>query len=148
MCVRPAYAQRSSREENLWSGAVGGVRLALGDPVLRRVLLLTAVAPVTAIAVSGGIVIGVGSGMFAGHVGPLVLTSIPDTHLSRMQALLTLVQSLALVVVATNALGGRADATGAAIATAVCAVAVCAAGAAGLASRPIPRLHQERSASS
>jgi MFS family permease len=216
VCVRSAFdVERSTRGENLLSGAVGGVRLALGDPVLRRLLLLTAmaagcllpivsllnplltrehhwspwaaglvaggqscgmiaaalliirwgsmrrvgvgaamglcvaapgiavvaVAPVSAIAVSGGIVIGVGSGMFAGHLGPLVLTSVPDTHLSRMQALLTLVQSLALVV-ANNALGSLADDTGATIATMVCATAVCAAGAAGLASAPVRDLRR------
>jgi predicted MFS family arabinose efflux permease len=211
ICVRPRFdARRSSRQESLLRGALDGVRTAVGDPVLRPALLLTAiaagfllpvvsllntllarqhgwgaeaaglvagaqgigvvavalvaarrgtmsrigvgaatglcvaalgiaaiaVAPVAAVAVCGGVVMGAGSGMFACHVGPLVLTGTPETHLSRTQALLTLVQSLGLLV-ANNALGGLADTAGATIATTVCAVAVCAAGAMGLASKPL-----------
>jgi hypothetical protein len=79
--------------------------------------------------------------MFACHIGPLVMTGIPDTHLSRMQALLTLVQSLALLG-ANNALGALADIEGAVIAGTVCAVAVCVAGMSGLASKPLRHLHR------
>ncbi|WP_327739819.1 MFS transporter [Streptomyces nojiriensis] len=217
VCVRPAFdVERSPRGEGLLAGAVGGVRIAVGDPVLRPALLLTAAAaglllPVVsllnpllarehgwgagvaglvaggqslgmiavalvvarrgtmgrigrgaalglcvsapgitavaladtaAVAVAGGIVVGAGSGMFACHIGPLVLTNIPDTHLARMQALLVLVQSLALVV-GNNALGALADAQGATLAAVVCAVGVCAAGIVGLALKPIRRLRQE-----
>jgi MFS family permease len=215
--VRPDFdVERSSHQESLLAGAVGGVRLAVKDPVLRPALLLTgaaagfllpvvsllnpllarehgwgagaaglvtggqavgmvvvsllvtrrgamrrigvgaalglcgaalgiaavAMAPATSVAVAGGIVVGAGSGMFACHIGPLVLTSIPETHLSRMQALLTLVQSLALLV-ANNVLGVLADAETAMIAAAVCAVAVCGAGVVGLASKPLRDLHQD-----
>ncbi|MFD7788225.1 MFS transporter [Streptomyces nojiriensis] len=217
VCVRPAFdVERSPRGEGLLAGAVGGVRIAVGDPVLRPVLLLTAAAaglllPVVsllnpllarehgwgagvaglvaggqslgmiavalvvsrrgtmgrigrgaalglcvsapgiaavaladaaAVAVAGGILVGAGSGMFACHIGPLVLTHIPDTHLARMQALLVLVQSLALVV-GNNALGALADAQGATLAAVVCAVGVCAAGIVGLVLKPIRRLRQE-----
>ncbi|MEV5570272.1 MFS transporter [Spirillospora sp. NPDC052269] len=100
-----------------------------------------AVAPVTGVAVAGGIVVGAGSGMFACHIGPLVLTNIPATHLSRVQALLTLVQSLALLV-ANNVLGVLADVGTAAVATTVCAVAVCGAGIMGLASQPLRGLRR------
>jgi MFS family permease len=216
ICVRPAFdVERSSRAESLAKSAIGGVGLALRDPVLRRALLLTAAAagfllpvisllnPLLArehgwgaggaglvaggqsagmilvalvatrrgvmrrvgtgaalglcgaslgiaavalaqdagVAVAGGIVVGAGSGMFACHIGPLVLTNIPDTHLSRTQALLTLVQSLALLV-ANNALGALADAGTAALATAACAVAVGGAGVGGLASKPLRRLRR------
>jgi hypothetical protein len=92
--------------------------------------------------VAGGIVVGAGSGLFATHIGPLVMTSVPETHLSRMQALLTLTQSLGLVV-ANNALGALADAESAAMAVAVCAIAVCAAGLSGLASKPLRHLHRD-----
>lgn len=215
--VRPAFdVERSPRGAGLLTGAVDGVRIAVGDPVLRPALLLTAAAacfllPVVsllnpllarehgwsagaaglvaggqslgtvavalvvsrqgtlgrigmgaalglcvsalgiatvamaetaAVAVAGGIVVGTGSGVFACHIGPLVLTNIPDTHLARMQALLMLVQSLALVV-GNNALGALADTQGATIAAAVCAVGVCAAGILGLVLKPIRRLRQK-----
>ncbi|MEV7526436.1 MFS transporter [Streptomyces sp. NPDC091371] len=217
VCVRPAFdVERSPRGEGLLAGAVDGVRIAVGDPVLRPALLLTAAAacfllPVVSllnpllarehgwsagvaglvaggqslgmvavalvvsrrgtlsrigvgaalglfvsalgiaavamaetavVVVAGGIVVGAGSGMFACHIGPLVLTNIPDTHLARMQALLMLVQSLALVV-GNNALGALADAQGATIAAAVCAVGVGAAGIVGLVLKPIRRLRQK-----
>ncbi|MEU7604550.1 MFS transporter [Streptomyces sp. NPDC041003] len=94
-----------------------------------------------AVAVAGGIVTGAGSGMFACHIGPLVLSGAPGTHLARLQALLTLVQSLALVV-GNNALGALADAGGAPVATAACAAGACAAGLTGLALKPLGRLRQ------
>ncbi|MEU9087745.1 MFS transporter [Streptomyces sp. NPDC048357] len=94
-----------------------------------------------AMAVAGGIVTGAGSGMFACHVGPLVLAGAPGTHLARMQASLTLVQSLALVV-GNNALGALADARGATAATALCAAGACAAGLTGLALKPLGRPRQ------
>jgi MFS family permease len=114
--------------------AVGLCGAALGIAVV-------AIAPASGAAVAGGMLVGVGSGMFACHIGPLVLTSIPETHLSRMQALLTLVQSLALLV-ANNILGILADVGTATIAAAVCAVAVCSAGIVGLASKPLRGVHQ------
>ncbi|GAA2238591.1 MULTISPECIES: MFS transporter [Kitasatospora] len=218
--IRPgADAEPPSREGNLLTAAVDGVRLAATDPVLRPALLLTAVAagfllpvvsllnpllarehgwgagsaglvaggqslgtltvallvarrgtvnrvgvgaalglcgaalgtaalataPTAAVAVLGGVAVGTGSGMFACHIGPLVPANVPATHLSRVQALLTLVQSLALVL-ANNALGALADTAGAVTATALCAAAVCAAGVAGIASKPIRRLRLERAA--
>lgn len=217
VCVRPAFdVERAPRGEGLLAGVADGVRVAVGDPVLRPALLLTAAAagfllPVVsllnpllarehgwsagaaglvtggqslgviavalvvsrrgtmdrigrgaalglcvsapgitavaladtvAVAVAGGIVLGAGSGMFACHIGPLVLTNTPDSHLARMQALLVLVQSLALVV-GNNALGALADAQGATLAAAVCAGGVCAAGIVGLVLQPIRRPRQK-----
>jgi MFS family permease len=113
-----------------------GAGAALGLCAAASGIAALALAPAVGVAVAGGTVVGAGSGMFACHIGPLVLTSIRETHLSRMQALLTLVQSMALLV-ANNALGVLADAEGARIAAAVCAVAVCGAGIAGLASKPL-----------
>lgn len=216
--VRPAFdVERPPPGQGLVAGAVDGVRIAVGDPVLRPALLLTAAAagfllPVisllnpllarehgwsagvaglvaggqsvgmitvalvvsrrgtmarigrgaalglcvaapgiaavalageaaVAVAVFGGFVVGAGSGLFACHIGPLVLTGVPDTHLARMQALLVLVQSLALVV-GNNVLGALADAQGATLAAAVCAGGACAAGIAGLVLRPIRRLRR------
>lgn len=115
---------------------------ALGLCVSAPGITAVALADTAAVAVAGGIVAGAGSGMFACHIGPLVLTHVPDTHLARMQALLVLVQSLALVV-GNNALGALADARGATLAAMVCAVGVCAAGMVGLVLKPIRRPRQE-----
>lgn len=113
-----------------------GVGAAAGLCVAALGIAAVAAAPAGGVAVAGAVVVGAGSGMFACHVGPLVLTSVPETHLSRVQALLTLVQSMALLV-ANNVLGAVAEVGTARIATAVCAVAVAGAGIAGLASAPL-----------
>jgi MFS family permease len=118
-----------------------GLGAALGLCVAASGIAAVAMAPATGFAVAGGIVVGAGSGMFACHVGPLVLTSIPETHLSRMQALLTLVQSVALLA-ADNLLGVLADVGSPRTAAVVCASAACVAGIAGLASKPFRRLRR------
>lgn len=102
-----------------------------------------AMAGPPAVAVAGGVVVGAGSGMFACHIGPLVLTNTPGTHLARLQALLVLAQSLALVV-GNNALGALADAQGATTAAAVCAAGACAAGVTGLTLKALRRLGRPR----
>jgi MFS family permease len=113
-----------------------GVGAAAGLCAAALGIAAVAAAPAGGVAVAGAVVLGAGSGMFACHVGPLVLTSVPETHLSRVQALLTLVQSMALLV-ADNVLGAVAEVGSARIAAAVCAVAVAGAGIAGLASAPL-----------
>ena len=60
-------------------------------------------------AVVAGAVIGVGSGVFATHIGPLILAATPVTHLARVQSVVVLVQSLPLLLT-TNVLGSLADA--------------------------------------
>ncbi|WP_374774594.1 MFS transporter [Streptomyces sp. NBC_01310] len=101
-----------------------------------------AMAGTPAVAVAGGVVAGAGSGMFACHIGPLVPAHTPGTHLARLQSLLVLVQSLALVV-GNNALGALADAQGATTAAAVCATGACAAGITALTLKPLRRLRRE-----
>ncbi|WP_328955737.1 MFS transporter [Kitasatospora purpeofusca] len=101
-------------------------------------IALLAAAPVPAAAVIGGLLTGAGSGLFAGRLGPLVLGAAPDTHLSRVQALLTLVQSAALVV-STGALGLLADTAGPRVPIALCALATGAAGVLALASPVLRR---------
>ncbi|TXS67417.1 MFS transporter [Streptomyces sp. sk2.1] len=110
-----------------------GVGASLGPVLAAAGLAGLAAAPTPAAAVAAAGVVGAGSGMFACHIGPLVLAGAPDTHLSRIQSLLTLVQSLALVV-ANNVLGWFAHEAGVRSALASCAVLGCAAGATGLAS--------------
>ena len=67
--------------------------------------------------------------MFTAHLGPVVLGSAPRTHLARVQALVGLVQVLAVTI--TNAgLGALAGGTSPAVAGGVCALGLlgCAAG--------------------
>ncbi|MYS87551.1 MFS transporter [Embleya scabrispora] len=116
-----------------------GVGAALGLCVAAVGIAGMALAPTVAVAVIAGVVLGGGSGVFACHIGPLVLTGVPDTHLSRMQTLLTLVQSVALLP-ANNVLGALADGTGPTTATALCAAAIGAAGVAGLLNSPMRRV--------
>ncbi|MFF9571950.1 MFS transporter [Streptomyces sp. NPDC014685] len=116
-----------------------GASLGLGLAAAGLAGLAAAAVPGAAVAAAG--VVGAGSGMFACHIGPLVLAGAPDTHLSRIQSLLTLVQSLALVV-ANNVLGWFAHAAGARSAIALCAVLGGAAGIAGLASPSLRGLHK------
>ncbi|WP_063736123.1 MFS transporter [Kitasatospora aureofaciens] len=99
-------------------------------------LLALSVGPVGAVA--GSTVTGIGSGLFASHLGPLVLGGAPASHLSRIQALLTLVQSLPLVL-STGLLGLLADAAGAALPTLLCALATAAAGLTALATPALRR---------
>ncbi|MEW2476451.1 MFS transporter [Micromonospora gifhornensis] len=94
------------------------VRGALPDPgrASAAALLVAAVGVVTlgaaagslSVSVAAGMVIGVGSGGFATHVGPLILAVAPDTHVSRVQSVLVLVQSLPLLLT-LNVLGSLAE---------------------------------------
>lgn len=69
---------------------------------------------------AAGVVGGVGLGLFVSHLGPLLLGASPDGHLARVQALLGLVQSAALLVT-NNVLGAVAQ-----LATPQAAAWVCA----------------------
>ena len=86
--------------------------------------------PTIAAAAVMGCAVGVGSGLFTAHLAPVVLGSAPRTHLARVQALVGLVQVLALTI--TNpALGALASATSPAVAGGVCALGLLACAAAG-----------------
>ncbi|MFD0277225.1 MFS transporter [Kitasatospora sp. NPDC127111] len=123
-----------------WRGALrrAGAGAAAGLCTASAGIAVLAWAPGVEPAVAGGVVVGVGSGLFACHLGPLVLGGAPEGHLSRVQALLTLVQSAALVL-STGLLGVLADAAGAGWPTALCALATGAAGLAALASAALRR---------
>ncbi|WP_299538416.1 MFS transporter [uncultured Streptomyces sp.] len=97
-----------------------------------------ALAPGTAAATAAAVVVGVGNGMFAAHIAPLLLTATPQSHLSRVQAVLVLVQSLALLVM-NNLLGALADTGGPTGVTVGCAVALVGVGLLGLSSGPLRR---------
>ncbi|MFF2075251.1 MFS transporter [Kitasatospora sp. NPDC058162] len=123
-----------------WRGGLPrpGIGAAAGLCTASAGIVLLALSAGPAVAVAGGTVVGVGSGLFACHLGPLVLGGAPASHLSRVQALLTLVQSLALVL-STGLLGLLADATGAAPPALLCALATGAAGVAALATPALRR---------
>ncbi|MFE6056861.1 MFS transporter [Kitasatospora sp. NPDC056446] len=123
-----------------WRGGLrrAGVGAAAGLCAASAGTALLASAGGVAVAVAGSVVAGAGSGLFACHLGPLVLTGAPSSHLARVQALLTLVQSVALVL-STGLLGLLADAAGAAVPTFLCALATAVAGLAALAARTLRR---------
>ena len=97
------------------------------------VLALTEQAP---IAVAAATVFGLGLGLFVTHLGPLMLGASPDSHLARVQSLITLVQSLILVVT-LNLLGQLADAVDAFTTAVVCAAVLAGAGLLALVSAPL-----------
>ncbi|MFI2670785.1 MFS transporter [Streptomyces albidoflavus] len=121
------------------------VRGPLGRPGLLAVsglgvaglgLLGLGLAPGAPGAVAAGLVMGAGSGIFAAHIAPLVLAVAPETHLSRVQALLVLLQSLALLLM-TNVLGAVADLASPRAAVLTCALATTGVALLGLASRAL-----------
>ncbi|MFE7358333.1 MFS transporter [Streptomyces sp. NPDC057543] len=79
------------------------------------------------LAVAAAVLFGIGLGVFVTHLGPLMLGASPETHLSRVQAVITLVQSLALVLT-MNLLGQLADIRSAFTAAMVCAAVLAAGG--------------------
>ncbi|MEV0401040.1 MFS transporter [Actinoallomurus sp. NPDC050550] len=99
---------------------------------------LLALAPSPLVAAGGSLIIGLGSGVFSTHIAPLVLVTTPDSHLSRLQALLTLVQSTALLAM-NNVLGNLAAAAGPALPLGICAAAVTLIGLGGLCSADLRR---------
>jgi hypothetical protein len=85
-------------------------------------------------AVAATLVLGLGTGAFTTHVGPLLLQASPTGYLSRVQAVLLVVQTAPLLVT-LNVFGWLTVRTGASAVVAGCAVAVFLAGLGGLASR-------------
>lgn len=89
--------------------------------------LLVAVLHPAALAVAASVLIGVGSGTFVANLAPVLLGTAPRTHLARIQSLLSLVQSAALLIT-NNVLGAVAHFASAPSALLCCSVAlaVCA----------------------
>lgn len=96
------------------------------------------IAPDTALAVAAGVGVGAGSGLLTTHLGPLLLGAAPTTHLSRVQALLTLVQSVTLLVM-NNVLGNTARLAGPVVGLALSASVLAVSGAVGLNSTALRR---------
>ncbi|PWJ02757.1 MFS transporter [Streptomyces sp. NWU49] len=113
-----------------------GLLAATGLVVAGFGVLGLGLAPGVAGAATAGLVIGVGNGVFSVHIAPLVLAMTPGSHLSRVQAVLVLVQSLALLLM-NNVLGHLAGLGSPTAAVLVCAVMVVGVGLLGLASGPL-----------
>ncbi|WP_043541639.1 MFS transporter [Salinispora pacifica] len=129
LVVALVVARRGALRRPGFVAALSVVPMGLGICVL-------AVTEQAAIAVAAATVFGLGLGMFVTHLGPLMLGASPDTHLARVQSLITLVQSLVLVVT-LNLLGQLADAIGAFTTAVVCASVLAGAGLLALASAPL-----------
>jgi MFS family permease len=116
-----------------WRGGSGrpGVASAVGLLIAAAgvgVLALARVAGGPAVAVGGSLLAGVGSGAFSVHIAPLVLGAVRETHLSRLQSLVVMVQSGALLVM-NGVLGVLAGELGeVAVVLGLCAVALAVAG--------------------
>lgn len=162
--VLPLLLPLLAREEHWGAGAVGLVigaqglgmvavtlvvvrRGPMGRPGLLSACALVCagvgvfvlgLAPGVAGATVAGLVIGVGNGVFSAHIAPLILAATPQSHLSRVQAVLVLVQSLALLLM-NNVLGTLADGRGAAVVVVGCAVLLVCVGLLGLVSGPLRR---------
>jgi hypothetical protein len=73
------------------------------------------------------------TGVFTAHIGPLILGQTPASHMSRVQAVLVLTQSLPLLATITL-LGTVADVVGTPAVLVGCGIALAVAATAALAS--------------
>ncbi|WP_232664729.1 MFS transporter [Pseudonocardia sp. TRM90224] len=102
------------------AGPAAGLGL-LGTAVGAGVIAAVPAAPV---AIGAGLLLGAGLGVFIAHAGPVLMTASPASHLSRIQALLGVVQSG--VMVGSNLLLGWLAGTGGAATATLAAAAVLA----------------------
>jgi hypothetical protein len=105
--------------------AVGGLLAAAAG------MLALAVSASPGWAVAAGLWTGVGSGLFAAHVAPLILGHAAGTHLARVQSVVVLAQSLPLLAT-NNVIGGLVDAIGAPATLGCCAAALAVAASVAL----------------
>ena len=73
------------------TGGVGCLLAAVGISVL-------ALAPSVPMAVGATLLQGVGIGLLTSHLAPVFVRSTPKSHLTRLQSLLSLVQTVPLIV--------------------------------------------------
>lgn len=121
----------------LWRGGAGrpGVAAAVGLLLAGGSIAVLAVAPVPGVVVAAALGVGAGNGLFGAHVAPLLLTAAPPSHLSRVQAIVTMVQSGALLAM-NPLLGAAAEHIPVAAVLAGCALVVAGTAACALASEP------------
>jgi hypothetical protein len=102
------------------SAARPGIAAAIGLAVIAAGQVIVGITPARPLAVFGAALMGAGSGVFVCNLSPVLLGTAPRSHLARIQALLSLVQSSALLVT-NNLLGAVAHAASATAAMICCA---------------------------
>ncbi|WP_051792609.1 MFS transporter [Amycolatopsis jejuensis] len=101
--------------------------------------LCVALSTLFGLIIAGAFLAGAGTGVFVSNLSPIMLGAAPVAYVARVQALLGLVQSAALLF-ATNALGSLAHAAGPETAIVVSAGALGCCAIAGFVSAPVRRL--------
>lgn len=101
-----------------------GLAAARGLAVIAAGELALGLSPVKVIAVLGAVMMGVGTATFVCNLAPVLIGTTPRSHLARVQALLSLAQSGALLVF-NNVLGAVAHVGSATDAMITCAAIVC-----------------------
>jgi hypothetical protein len=91
-----------------------------------------------ALALAGAVAMGLGTGAFTCNLAPVLMGTAPRSHLARIQALLSLAQSGALLAF-NNVLGAVAHATSPAAAMITCATAI---GGCAVAALLVPAIRQ------
>jgi MFS family permease len=119
MCAALGVLARGARSRP-GLAAVGGLLAASAG------MLGLAVSASPGWAVAAGLGTGVGNGLFAAHVAPLILGRTAGTHLARVQSVVVLAQSLPLLAT-NNVIGGLVDAVGAPATLGCCAAALAVA---------------------
>ena len=119
-----AVARRGAAARPGLAAALGLAGVAAGE-------LLIGLAPIKALALAGAVAMGMGTGTFTCNLGPVLMGTAPRSHLARIQSLLSLAQSAALLVF-NNVLGAVAHLTSATGAMITCASTVSACALAAL----------------
>lgn len=120
----------------LWRGALrrAGAAAALGMLAAGTAMAAAAFADRPAAFLLCSFAVGVGTGVFSTHVGPVFVAGVPREAIGRAQAVITLAQWLPLLA-ANPAIGALAQGWGAAGAALLWGGGAAAAGAAALAGR-------------
>jgi hypothetical protein len=121
------------------SGPRPGLAAALGLTMIAAGELTLGLSPFRVLAVGGAVVMGLGTGTLVCHLGPVLMGTAPRSHLARVQALLSLAQSGAVLLL-YNLLGAIAHADSATGAMVTCAVVVLACALAAVLAPPIRRI--------
>ena len=108
-----------------------GLAAALGLAIVAAGEMLIGLASVKGVAITGAVAMGVGVATFTCNLAPVLMGTAPRSHLARVQALLVLAQSAALLIF-NNVLGAVAHAASPARAMITCASVISACALAAL----------------
>lgn len=116
-----------------------GVLACGGCLVVAFGMAVVGLAPSLPAAVIAAFVAGIGGGVFLSHLTPMLLKAAPESHLARVQAMFSLAQSVAVLVMHT-ALGSTAQEIGASMTVVLCALVLTFGALTAFASRQIRHL--------